>query len=338
MKTTVRYTRTAVAVLVALSLAGCGGAGAAGDASGSPAGASSGTAQPAGPVSVETDYGTVEVPQDPQTVVVLNYALAGYLYDLDIPVTATIPEDTEAEGEHSEFWAEEAEDDGTVYLPWSADGFDLEAILALEPDLIIGGGIGFPLFQAEEAYEDLSAIAPTLLVGRELTSWQDQFSFLAGAFGKGDLYEEHVQAYEERETEVREAITPPEGEVAFLSLTADGTPYGLVEDVGLPTTFADLGFEVAPVFADGGFEVYGPGGDMFELSTEKVGQVMTQETLFIAGFNAETTSVEDLRENPVYAALPAFQDNQAQELPYWSIRGDYDEALALLDQIEELYG
>lgn len=287
---------------------------------------------------VATDYGEVEVPADPQRVVVLNYALAGYLYDLDVPVTATIPEDADAtEGEYSEFWAQEAEQAGTEFLPWSVDGFDLEAILATDPDLIVGGGIGFPLAQAEEVYDELSQIAPTVLVGRELGDWQSQFSFLADVFQREDQYQAALDAYDARVEEVAAAITPPPGPSSFLALTADGTAYSLVESVGLPTEFAAVGIEPAPVFAEGDFEVYGGGGDMFELSTEQVGQTITQPSVFVMGFNGDFTDVETLKQNPVYAALPAFRDGAAYDLPYWTLRGDYDEAMALLDVIEQQF-
>src|SRR5690625_4549276 len=93
---------------------------------------------------VATDQGEVTIPADPQRVVVLNHALAGYFFHLDVPVAATIPETVDGEGGYSEFWAEEAEAAGTEILPWSSDGFDFEAILATEPDLIVGGGVGFP--------------------------------------------------------------------------------------------------------------------------------------------------------------------------------------------------
>ena len=304
-----------------------------------PDGGGSGEDQAADSHDVETDYGTVTVPADPQRVVVLNYALAGYLYDLDVPVTATIPEDADADqGEFSPFWSDDATEDGTEFLPWSVDGFDLEAILAIEPDLIVGGGIGFPLGQAEEVYDELSDIAPTVLVGRELTTWEAQYSFLAeDVFDKPEVYTEAVQTYEARVTEVRESITPPELPAAFLSIVGDGGAYALVESVGLPTVFADLGIEPAPIFADGDFEVYGGGGDMFELSTEQVGQVITQPSVFVMGFNGDTTDVATLSENPVYAALPAFQNERAYDLPYWVLRGDYDETMALLDIVEEQF-
>ncbi|ATL25651.1 ABC-type Fe3+-hydroxamate transport system, periplasmic component [Streptomyces formicae] len=167
---------------------------------------------------------------------------------------------------------QEAKKDGTTFLPWSVDGFDLEAILALDPDLIVGGGIGFPLFQAEKVYDKLSDIAPTVLVGKKLGDWRGQFSFLAD-----------------------------------------------------------------DVFAKGGFKVYGQGGDMFELSTEKVGQTITQPSVFVMGFNADTTDVATLKKNPVYGALPAFKSDHAYDLPYWVLRGDYDESMALLDIIEQKF-
>ncbi|HEY1175087.1 MAG TPA: ABC transporter substrate-binding protein [Phytomonospora sp.] len=288
---------------------------------------------------VVTDRGTVTVPAEPKRVVVLNYALAGYLYKLDVPVTATIPEDANAaEGKFSDFWAAEAQADGTVFLPWRVDGFDLEAVLAADPDLIVGGGIGFPLAQAEQVYDKLTDIAPTVLVSGSLTTWRDQFSFLAeDVFGKGDEYAEYVAAYDTRVAEVRAAITPPEGPVAYLAFTADGTAYALVETVGLPVELAELGIEPAPIFASGDFEVYGKGGDMFELSTEQVGKTVTQPTVFVMGFNGETTDVATLKQNPVYAALPAFAEDRAHDLPYWVLRGDYDEAMALLDIIAERF-
>lgn len=330
-----RPLRLLAATAVVASIALVGTACAASDT-----GADDGTADETGTRTVTTDYGDVEVPTDPQKIVVLNYALAGYLYNLDQPVTATIPEDADAtEGEFSPLWGDAPEEDGTVFLPWSVDGFDLEAILAQEPDLIVGGGIGFPLFQAEEVYDDLSDIAPTVLVGAELDTWQEQFSFLAeDVFDQAEEYEGFVAAYEERVAEVKAAITPPTAPAAYVAYTGDGTAFALVESVGLPKELAQVGIEPAPIFADGDFEVYGGGGDMFELSAEQAGQTLTQPTLFIMGFNGDTMDAATLAENPVYAALPAFQNDSVYDLPYWSLRGDYDEALATLDHIEELFG
>ncbi|MFD7564289.1 ABC transporter substrate-binding protein [Streptomyces tendae] len=318
----------AVALVATLALTGCA---ASDDSSGDGDKASATKTR-----TVATDYGEVKVPTEPKRVVVLNHALAGYLYDLDVPVRATIPEDADGKGEFSPYWAKEAKEDGTTFLPWSVDGFDLEAILALEPDLIVGGGIGFPLFQAEKVYDDLSDIAPTVLVGKKLGDWRAQFSFLAeDVFGKGDVYDRHVAAYDKRIAEVKDAVEPPPGPVSFLAFTGDGTAYGLVESVGLPAEFKKVGIEPAPVFADGGFKVYGQGGDMFELSTEKAGQTITQPSVFVMGFNADTTDVATLKKNPVYGALPAFKSGHAYDLPYWVLRGDYDESMALLDIIEK---
>jgi iron complex transport system substrate-binding protein len=288
--------------------------------------------------TVETDQGPVEVPADPQRVVVLNYALAGYLYDLDVPVAATIPEDADAGGEFSEFWADQAEEDGTEFLPWSVDGFDLEAILDADPDLIVAGGLGLPGAQAVEAYEQLSEITATVVVSGALATWQDQFAFLAeDVFDKGAEYERYVAEYEARVEEVTAAITVPANPFAVLTVTADGTLYTLMDDAGLPRALAELGFEPAPLAEEHGFEPYREGGDMFELSTEQAAQVLTVPTVFVTGFNADTADVVSLSESEVYAALPAFAEGRAYDLPYWSVRGDYDEALALLDIVEQQF-
>ncbi|NJP67050.1 ABC transporter substrate-binding protein [Streptomyces spiramenti] len=330
----------AALALAALLLTSCSSADTSdGDGSGAGGGGDAATADADGTRTVTTDYGDVDVPTAPERVVVLNYALAGYLYNLDVPVVAVTPEDADQdEGSFSEFWAEDAEDAGTEFLPWTVDGFDLESVLEAEPDLIVAGGLGFPLGQAEQVYDELTGIAPTVLVGGGLTTWQDQFSFLAeDVFAKDDTYRELLAAHEERVEEVREAITPPPAPAAYVTFTADQSPYVLIEDRGLPAELAAVGIEPAPVFAEGDFEPYTSGGDMFTLSTEEVAGTLDQPTLFVTGFNADTTDVATLSGNAVYASLPSFASGDAHDLPYWVVRADYDESLALLDIIEELF-
>lgn len=286
---------------------------------------------------VNTPKGEVEIPADPQRVVVLNYALAGYLYEMDVPVTATIPEDaSQARGEFSEMWGDAPAEDGTEFLPWSADGFDLEAILATDPDLIVAGGWGFPNFQADAAYADLSAIAPTVIVDKAFVDWTEQAEFLAvEVFDREDAFTEMVRTYEGRVAEVASTIEVPSQPTSFISVTADGTPYLLFDDTGLPVMFDALGFRTNDLVARHDLAPYQPGGDMAELSTEQLGQLVDSETLFVMGFNAETTSVSELADSPAWRNLPAFVGGNAYDLPYWAVRHDYNEALALLDIVQE---
>ena len=317
------------AALGLVGLAGCSASGTAADAGRTDTGATR---------TVTTEQGSLTIPADPQRIVVLNFALAGYLFNLGLPVVGLTSEDFDHEPRFAPAWQAEAEAAGTSFIGWGTAGFDLEAVLALEPDLIIGGGIGYPLSLATKAYDQISEIAPTVLVSGELSTWETQFAFLAeDVFDAKDTYDELVQAYQDRLATVRDAITVPDGETAFLCFTGDMTAYGLVETVGLPLLFKDLGFQLAPIFASGTYEVYGGGGDMFEMSTEQVGRDITMPNVFVLGFNADTVDVATLMKNDVYAALPAFESGHAHDLPYWALRGDYDEALATLDEVERIF-
>jgi len=287
---------------------------------------------------VKTDQGDVVIPADAERVVLLNYALAGYLFDLDVPVVAMTPEVTDGEKNYNADWADAAEENDTQFLPWSNDGFDMESILDADPDLIIAGGLGFPLKHAETSYDQLTQIAPTVIVSGDLTEWRDQYRFLADdVFGRPDKYTTAVDSYERRVAEVRDNIVVPDGESTFLTFTADGSAFVSIEDRGLPKEFARLGFRPAPLFATGRYEPYTPGGDSFELSSEQVGQVITQDTVFILGFYADVTSADQLRQQPIYAALPAFKKNQAFDLPHWVQSSDYDEAMRMLDIVETMF-
>ena len=53
-------------------------------------------------------------------------------------------------------------------------------------------------------------------------------------------------------------------------------------------------------------------------------------------FGAEI-DFDALATDPVYAGLPSFAAGTAHELPTWTVRGDYHEAMALLDVVEEQF-
>jgi iron complex transport system substrate-binding protein len=327
---------TALLVGAALALTGC--------SSSDPADGATHATSSAGDTGsatrvVHTDQGDVTVPAAPQRVVVLNYALAGYLYDLDVPVAATTSEDFDHKAELSPRWGDKPEKDGTQLLTWGMDGFDYEAILQLEPDLIVAGGVGLPNALAVKAYDRLSTIAPTVVVSNTLTTWQDQLSFVAGdVLGRSADYDRLRATYDDRVADVKKAIPLPPTPVATVTVTADGTPYLLFDDGGLPEALAEVGLEPAPLAEEFGLEPYTKGGDMAELSTEQVGKVLAKvPTVFVTGFNADTADVASLSSKPVWAALPSFSGKHAYDLPYWTVRGDYDEALALLDEIQKQF-
>src|SRR5699024_6002415 len=241
-----------------------------------------------------------------ERIVVLNYALAGYLFDLDEPVVAMTPEVTDSEGEYADFWKDEAEAANTEFLPWSDDGFDLEAVVAADPDLIIAGGIGFPLKHATDSFDRLAEIAPTVVVSGEKQTWQEQFSFLADdVLGKQDEYEEFESDYEDRVAEVKENIEVPEGEISILSLDDPKTPYILIEGESLSSALEPLGFTTAPLFAENDIEPYTPVADLCTSSVQFIPQALRSKTVFVVCFINSVFCFDDLQESSPNAIVPA---------------------------------
>ena len=83
-------------------------------------------------------------------------------------------------------WAEELLGDAEPEVLSTSDGFELERIAALQPDLIVGTNAGL----TQKDYDLLSQIAPTIpsVEGstRYFSSWQDQTLQVARALGRED--------------------------------------------------------------------------------------------------------------------------------------------------------
>ncbi|MBW0274563.1 iron siderophore-binding protein [Nocardia sp. MH4] len=321
--------RAAVALLIVAVTAtavGCG-------SSTSEQAAESGTRQ------VETAKGPVTVPADPQRIVVLNGALAGYLFDLDAKVKAADPRIlgvTLQPGEFPAAWAADAEAQGTVAVP-SGDDLNLEFIAAQQPDLIIGGGPGWPGQQTIKNYDKLAAVAPTALVASNLANWQDQLKAVADFVNRPEKVDGMITAYNTRVDEVKSAVRLPQGATAVMQSQSDGKPILLAPNTPLATLLSGVGFTVDDkIEAKAGNPTKAEAGDWVTFSPELLSTVVDAPVLFVIKLDGGR-DIAQLKQDPALAMLPAFQRGQVYELPAASKRPDYRQAMATLDLLAERF-
>lgn len=288
---------------------------------------------------IQTQKGTVEVPANPQRVVVLNGALAGYLYDLDVPVVAAdtrVLGVTDRSGKFPPTWEADATEQGTEVVP-IGQTVNVEFVASKQPDLIIGGGQGFPAKQSTDAYDQLSAIAPTVLVPGDVTGWQDQLKLLADVVNKGDKVAELIGAYDDKFKQVSETVKAPAQQIGYFQSAADGKPKMILPNAALPTLLAELGFKADDqVVAKAGNPEINASADWFNFSPELLTKVVDQPVVIVVPLSG-AKSAADLAADPMFAQLPAFKDKKVYELPATSYRPDYRGVMNTLDLIQEQF-
>lgn len=312
--------RTIAAVLALVALAGCGVAA---------------PAQQATTRTVTTERGAVQVPAAPQRIVVLSGGLAGYLFALDAPVVATdtrVLGVTELSGSFPPAWAAKATAAGATALP-GGEQLSIEAVAAANPDLIVGGGQGITAVQAEENYDRLAAIAPTVLVPRTATGWQEQLRLVADAAGRDPAG--LIDTYSQRATQVKSALAAPTEPVVFILALPSPKHYLIPASAALPAQAAELGFRPDDVVTKAGNPPLFGSGDSFDVSPELLGRVADAPVAFVVSLGGRPAA--ELAKDPLYAQLPAFRQGKVFELPATSYRPDYDGAMGTLDTLESQF-
>ncbi|GIG88470.1 ABC transporter substrate-binding protein [Plantactinospora endophytica] len=133
--------------------------------------------------------GTTEVPAQPKRVVVLDSDKIDSALSLGVvPVGAA--QAGEVAGWPSYFGADRVAGIKQVGLLTEPD---LEAITALQPDLILGSK-----FRQEKFYDELSAIAPTVFTERVGITWKENFLLDGQALGKEQEAKDLLAGYEKR--------------------------------------------------------------------------------------------------------------------------------------------
>ena len=241
---TKRGIAVALASLAALALAACSSS--ESPTSAAPTGTSQ-TATAQFPVSIENKFGTTEIPAQPQRIVTVGFHEQDWLYAMGIaPIAvrewyggydfATWP------------WADEARKSaGAEPTVLGSGDLDMEAIAALNPDLIIATWSGI----TKEQYDLLSQIAPTLAQSGDFADYGMPFDvetrMIAKAVGQADAGEKIIGSIQQKEADIKNAHPDWANWSAAVTFFYEGQPGAYFSYDPRPALLGTLGINVTDI-------------------------------------------------------------------------------------------
>ncbi|MBM6590094.1 iron-siderophore ABC transporter substrate-binding protein [Brevibacterium sp. RIT 803] len=279
--------RRILAPLIAsvLVLAGCGGGGDPGDT--------------ASGISVDTKFGAVEVPKDPQKVVALGWGDAETALALDVqPVGAS--DWVEFGGKGVGPWAEDLYDQAPEIIATMEP--DYEKIAALEPDLILDTKSS----GEQERYDRLSEIAPTVGApeGSDdyLTTMDQQVDLVSQALGKEDEGQKLLADLDKEFEAAREAHPEFDGKsVSVAAKTSEGWG-AYVEGSERVQFMENLGFKQSEKVA-----ALKPSGFTATVSEEKLDDLDADLLVAFPIYIPDSEVTDD----PTFKRIPAVEDGHS---------------------------
>lgn len=111
---------------------------------------------------------------------------------------------------------------------------DVEAIIGLNPDLIVISTV------QEKMYDQLSKVAPVVMVEMKQMDWKEDFMHVAKVFGEEEKATEWINNYSAKAKEVGERIKATYGaDQSYLSFLASSGSLFIFDGAGLGTIFYD---------------------------------------------------------------------------------------------------
>lgn len=213
------------------------------------------------------------------------------------PVAAVVPPLT---GDYAPVVREEL--DGEPADIGTTDGeINLEALAAAEPDLIVMQSEG-----AEELYEQVSQIAPTVAVEYTPSSWKDTLTQIGGFLGREDAAAGLVTAYDERAAEAAATAPQDTGTLSIVRVRTASVRY-MTQEGSFPWSVAlDLGRQ-APEVQDLGED----GTQAVDVSMERLDLLVADDIVILVDDGAEASAqqVEDLLRvmapDATYSQIPS---------------------------------
>ncbi|MGP6173535.1 ABC transporter substrate-binding protein [Corynebacterium sp. A21] len=142
--------------------------------------------------------GTTEITEKPERIVVLDTGELDDLISLGITPVGMVT--TKGANPVPSYLADKVKDVETV---GTINELNVEAIAALEPDLILGSQL-----RADKLYPQLSEIAPTVFSIRPGYPWKENFLLVGEALGEEERATEVLNEYADAVAGIRDSIEP----------------------------------------------------------------------------------------------------------------------------------
>lgn len=260
---------------------------------------------------VRHSRGETCVPNNPQRVVVLgglDYALSLGLKPIG------------SDGVSRELYLKEFADG--IEEVGGNDAPNLEKILALKPDFIIGGDY------VNSSYSALSQIAPTVLISYNHSGeWKDFFMQYAEVLGRTAEAEQVMARYYQRLEDFQQQMGTRATEVDVSIVRVYPTHVNLyLKDSFCGTVVADAGLSRPPFEDFTASEAKSLFGNsiQYQVSREKIPEI-GGDVIFLwiygyqeAIFEQAQAEKDKLKADPLWSLLPAVQQGRVYEVPsYW---------------------
>lgn len=244
--------------------------------------------------TVKHAMGVAEVPVDPQRVVVLDTGELDDTLALGVKPVGAVRIDVS-----TDFLSYLGDQTEGIEMVGSISEPNLEKIAALRPDLILSSTV-----RHEAIYEQLDAIAPTVLAPDLGDTWKENFRLYAEALNRSDEAEKLITDYERRATALGE------------KLGADQT-WSLVRFLpGQIRLYSDESFP-GVILTDIGLSVPAPavGQDTFlELSPEQVTKAEADYMYLSTYGPTDETDRGSVTGGPLWNTIPAVRAGEVHML------------------------
>ncbi|UJB33051.1 MULTISPECIES: Fe2+-enterobactin ABC transporter substrate-binding protein [Chromobacterium] len=310
---------------LALALSACGAPEQSADASAAAAGQ--------WPRTLSTPKGPLTLERPPLRIVSTSVTLTGTLLAINAPVVASggsaaNSKVTDGQGFFTQ-WGAVAKQRGVQPLYQGEP--NAEAIIAAQPDLIVMAGTGGD--SALKLYEQLSQMAPTLVVNYDDKSWQELATLLGRASGREADAQAVIARFDAEVAQLKSKLKLPPQPTAAMVYSEDGSGANLwTPESAQGKLLQALGFTLAtaPDSVKGNTS-QGVRRDIVQLSGEKFAEGLRGNSILL--FNADAPSVPKVLANPFLAGNAAVRGKQVYAAGFDTFRLDYYSSRNLLARL-----
>ena len=290
------------------------------------------------PRQVTDSRGVHTLESKPTRIVSTSVTLTGSLLAIDAPVVAsgaTTPNNRVADGQgFLRQWGDIAKQRKVARLYIGEPS--AEAVAAQMPDLILISATGGD--SALALYDQLSAIAPTLIINYDDKSWQALLTQLGAITGHEKQAAERIAAFDKQLAQVKQQMTLPPQPVNAIVYTAAAHSANLwTTESAQGKLLHQLGFTLADLPA--GLQTstsQGKRHDIIQLGGENLATGLNGEGLFV--FAGDEKDVAAIYATPLLAHLPSVKNKRVWALGTETFRLDYYSAMLVLQRLEAIFG